>query len=351
MNIRVLNKLTVSGFLALSLVGWSGAAAFAEPAATAVEPEQVAQAGLAAPVQPQAEAPATNIGGEHFTQQDVYYTAPGETPTVWVEEPILIEQPAAAGVQPGVPVITQPVVIPYADDGLPLSTRPGSMFRITGGLAGEIPVAFCPGGVCPPGVTGPRVVPTAKGISAERIEQGTFLTVDRLTAMPDGGVLVTYSSPFMPDEVLTVNQQGQPELMTMDASSNLVPHPTRQAGVHANQILIIDRSIDLADLQDNPFPMAMYDELITLEATPEREVGIAEPRMVITGTPITEAAFERPLPASIAVATQTPAEQPVGLPTLTGELPAGWNAVVVGESMLILDNRGVIQEIIPVSRY
>ncbi len=216
---------------------------------------------------------------------------------------------------------------------------------------------------------------TARGVPSALIERLTPLTVDRLEPMANGGVMATYSTAFRPDEVLTINKNNNPVLMTMKANGALVPHPTQVAAVHQNEILLVNRSINLNDLKDNPFPTSTYSESSTLG-----QHQVAYPSVTSFNTPLSAADFNRsllgatnltaaeinphpgesfvaynaqgsPVVLGTIIATQPtrviPGETPV---SFYSALPAGWRGIRVSNgAILLLDQRGVIQGIIPAS--
>lgn len=303
---------------------------------------------------------------------DASTTVTMEEESIIETEPVIIEQPVVA--QPGIePVMIDvsaggagAMAVPYGEDGLPVIPAIGVV-----GTTGAMPT---PGETLVGVQTTVDTTTAPLGVSSETIERSTFLTVDRLDPMADGGVMVTYSTPFRPDEVLTINPNNKPVLMTVDTDGTLMPHPSRQAAVHENEILLIDNRINLADLQDNPFPTASFNEQIVPAGQLEREVSFVP---TITNQPIMQQDFQRSLPVSMNVASvvmtptgeqvvtydaagnpvmievgmpvdgliiETPGEIPVAF---TSELPAGWRGVVIGDSILVLDNQGVIQGIVP----
>lgn len=399
-------------------LGWEGRT-WTSPAVVSPQPQQVTS-GI--------DQGATTVLTTE-TPGETIVVAPAGVEDGLVTTPVALdEQVVTAGA-------VTPVVVPYAQDGLPLSV---SDSQVSGG--GEVPVAApavsdggmrcpmmmhqqgmmmhpcpmtggsststggmmdgsmmtgggtamvdlastqetlvssvhgmeCVGAVCPPGVLGAP----AMGVSAEYIERNTPFSVDRLAPMQDGGVMVTYSTPFESDEVLTINPQNVPVLMTPDPGGTLMTHPMKSAALHENQIIIVDRRIDLADLQDNLFPVSTFTEISVVPGPGfEREVSLTA---FPSHTPITVADFNRPLPASLTASSvvmteagervvvydemgtpvlidvgmpvdglvvQTPGEIPVAF---TSALPPGWRGVSVGNSMLILDSQGVIRDIVPI---
>lgn len=221
------------------------------------------------------------------------------------------------------------------------------------------------GGLCMPAAQAAMDIKDTpkEGVSAVYFEQQTGLGIVRLQSTPDGGVCVTNAAGFLPDEVLTIDQNNQPQLMMADRNGNLVPHPTRVAGVHGEDIIIMDKSVRLSELADNPMPTITYDEGATVYSArgvcPETPVSL----VMVGSNPVTAADFERSLPVVARMTTMErevalstcPVSSPCGpfrsCPAVTTSsyvvLPGGWREVSVGKGNLILDKRGVIRDIIP----
>jgi hypothetical protein len=187
--------------------------------------------------------------------------------------------------------------------------------------------------------TGPAI---KGGVSAAFLEHNAGLAITRLEAKPNGGVCLTHGEGFKPDEVLVIDNNNEPRLMAMGPDGRLVDHPTRVAGVHQNDLIIMDKAVNLRDLADNLLPTITYDEAQAVTLVPcnyngERAVSY----QTVGSTPVTAADFNRPLPAA------TGFEREVAYSCPNYVLPGGWRTVPVGNSVLILDQRGVIQDAIP----
>ncbi len=189
------------------------------------------------------------------------------------------------------------------------------------------------------------------GVTSERIERNSNLMVTRLASMQDGGVMVTYSTPFQPGEVLTIDQNNKPVLKTVGANGVLTQHPSRSAAVVGNDIMLVDNTVNVADLQDNPFPASTFNEGEAVN-TGERTVGLQQD-ITQPGRPLVTADFDRPLPGPGVPVARTlggTSEIPVSRQTFVAPnliLPQGYRTVVTGGSVMILDQNGVIQEVFP----
>lgn len=192
---------------------------------------------------------------------------------------------------------------------------------------------------------------TEYGVSSEMIETNTQMTINRMYPLENGGTMLRHNTGFEPDEVLTINESNEPELMTRGADNMLTPHPTHRVGVLKGDLFIVESGVDMPDLADNLYPTVTYEETVT-KVSPFSEIPVAYETS--SSRPLSAIDFSAELPDVLppvsTIVTPT-GEREVALPTgYLVVLPPGWRQVTVGDKMLILDEQGVIQHIQPVSQ-
>jgi hypothetical protein len=180
-------------------------------------------------------------------------------------------------------------------------------------------------------------ISSSNGISNQDFYFSSGVEIVEVTPRNDGGVDLHYSHEFDANEVLSINQQNQPEIMMRDASGNLTPHPNKIAVAKGAQILVIDKQVRMPDLEDNYSPTVTFN----LGTTPTTDIAN------IPDTVPAPLAFSVPLaPVSEQTAVLGPGnERTVAMPT--GQVPAGWRTVTIGTSEMLLDENGVVQATYP----
>lgn len=180
-----------------------------------------------------------------------------------------------------------------------------------------------------------------------KLEKLSGITIQRLTMDSEGTIAVSHVSALQPDEVLVINQQNTPQLMTV-GPAGYQPHPSKRAILDDSTLYIVDNRVNMDRIRQDPVLSSLYAETRDLQSEPLP--------VTVTLTPIFVSDSEHSAilsedtlgnPETIELSVEDLADEDEILVAYPASIPQNWRSILVGNGILVIDDKGIIQDIVP----